>query len=229
RGLGRAMALALAERGADLIVASRKVENCEAVAAEAEAMGRRALAVACHAGRWDQIEALVERAYDAFGKVDILINNAGMSPLAPSSAETEARLVDTVLALNFKGPFRLSALVGSRMAAGDGGAIINVSSLGALRPTAQIAAYAGAKAALNALTQAHAAEFAPKVRVNAILPGSFRTDVAEHWPADKEKRTPAVMGRFGEPDEIVTAALYLASARSSFTTGTLVRVDGGWP
>ncbi|MFN3727659.1 MAG: SDR family NAD(P)-dependent oxidoreductase [Allosphingosinicella sp.] len=229
RGLGRTMALALAERGADLIVASRKVENCEAVAAQAASVGRRALGVSCHAGRWDQIEALVERAYDSFGKVDILINNAGMSPLAPSSLETEERLVDAVLALNFKGPFRLSALVGSRMAAGDGGAIINVSSLGAVRPNAQIAAYASAKAALNALTRAHAAEFAPKVRVNAILPGSFRTDVAQHWPADKEARTPAAMRRFGEPDEAVTAALYLASDRSSFTTGTLVRVDGGWP
>ena len=229
RGLGRAMALALAERGSDLIVASRKIENCEAVCAKAAAMGRRTLAFACHAGRWEQIEHLVDSAYAAFGKVHILINSAGMSPVAPSSLETEERLIDAVLALNFKGPFRLSALVGTRMAAGDGGAIINVSSLGALRPTAQIAAYAGAKAALNAITVAHAAEFAPKVRVNAILPGSFRTDVADHWPVDKEARTPAAMRRFGEPEEIVTAALYLASAHSLFTTGTLVRVDGGWP
>jgi len=229
RGLGRAMALALAERGADLIVASRKQEACDAVADEARALGRKALAIACHAGRWDQIEALVDRAYADFGRVDILINNAGMSPIAPSSAATEERLIDSVLALNFKGPFRLSALIGSRMAAGDGGTIINISSLGALRPTPEIAAYAGAKAALNALTIAHAAEFAPKVRVNALLPGSFRTDVAAHWPADKEANTPAFLGRFGEPEEIVTAALYLASPHSGFTTGSIIRVDGGRP
>jgi NAD(P)-dependent dehydrogenase (short-subunit alcohol dehydrogenase family) len=104
-----------------------------------------------------------------------------------------------------------------------------VSSAGSVRPTPEIAPYAGAKAALNALTRAHAFEYAPKVRVNAILPGSFRTDVAKHWPAGKEAGTPAVMKRFGEPDEIATTILYLASDRSSFTTGTLIRVDGGRP
>jgi NAD(P)-dependent dehydrogenase (short-subunit alcohol dehydrogenase family) len=115
------------------------------------------------------------------------------------------------------------------MAAGDGGSIINISSYGSLRPQPQYAPYAGAKAALNALTVAHAIEFAPKVRVNAILPGSFRTDIARHWPADKEAKTDAVLRRFAEPDEIVTTALYLASPASAFTTGALVRVDGGRP
>jgi NAD(P)-dependent dehydrogenase (short-subunit alcohol dehydrogenase family) len=229
RGLGREACLALAEHGADVIVVSRKLDACEAVAREVEAIGRRALPLACHVGRWAEIDAMVERAYEAFGRIDILVNNAGMSPVAPSSAETEEALVDAVIALNFKGPFRLSALVGSRMAAGAGGSIINVSSAGSVRPTPEIAPYAGAKAALNALTRAHAFEYAPKVRVNAILPGSFRTDVAKHWPAGKEAGTPAVMKRFGEPDEIATTILYLASDRSSFTTGTLIRVDGGRP
>lgn len=229
RGLGRAMSLALAERGADLIVVSRNAESCEVVAGEIRGLGRRALGISCHVGRWDQIDALVVQAYAAFGRIDILVNNAGMSPIAPSSAETEEKLIDAVLALNFKGPFRLSALVGTRMAAGDGGAIVNVSSIGALRPLPEYAPYAGAKAALNVLTVAHAMEFAPKVRVNAILPGSFRTDVARHWPADKEATTPAAMKRFGDPEEIVTTLLYLVSDHSRFTTGTLIRVDGGRP
>lgn len=229
RGLGRATALAFADHGADVIVASRKVENCEAVAADIRARGRRALAVAVHMGRWDQINAMVAQIYDVFGNIDILVNNAGMSPVAPSSLETEEKLVDAVFALNFKGPFRLSALIGSRMAAGKGGSIINVSSAGSIRPEPQIAPYAAAKAALNALTTAHAIEFAPKVRVNAVLPGSFRTDVARHWPADKESSTPAMLKRFGEADEIVTTMLYLASEHSSFTTGAMIRVDGGRP
>ena len=229
RGLGREACLTLAAHGADVIVVSRKLDACEAVAREVEALGRRALAISCHLGRWAEIDAMVGQAYAAFGRIDILVNNAGMSPAAPSSVETEEKLVDAVIALNFKGPFRLSALVGSRMAAGEGGSIINVSSVGSVRPTPEIAPYAGAKAALNALTRAHAFEFAPKVRVNAILPGSFRTDVAKHWAPDKEAQTPAVMKRFGEPEEIATTILYLASDQSSFTTGTLIRVDGGRP
>jgi len=229
RGLGREACLALAAHGADVIVVSRKLDACEAVAREVEILGRRAVAFACHVGRWAEIDAMVEQAYAAFGRVDILVNNAGMSPVAPSSVETEEALVDAVIALNFKGPFRLSALIGSRMAAGEGGSIINISSAGSVRPMPEIAPYAGAKAALNALTRAHAFEYAPKVRVNAILPGSFRTDVAKHWPPDKEAQTPAVMKRFGEPGEIATTILYLASNRSSFTTGTLIRVDGGRP
>jgi NAD(P)-dependent dehydrogenase (short-subunit alcohol dehydrogenase family) len=227
RGLGRAICAAFAKYGAEVIIVSRKLENCEALAAQIIASGGRASAAACHVGRWDQIDALVDKIYSRYRGVDILVNNAGMSPVSPSSPQTDEKLIDSVLALNFKGPFRLSALIGSRMADGTGGSIINVSSVGAIRPTPEIAAYAGAKAALNALTVAHAFEFAPKVRVNAILPGSFRTDVAKHWPADKEANTPAAARRFGEPEEIATTALYLASDHSRFTTGAMIRVDGG--
>lgn len=229
RGLGREACLALARNGADVVVVSRKLDACEAVATEVEKLGRRALAISAHLGRWDEIDALVEHAYAVFGRIDVLVNNAGMSPTAESSVETSEKLIDAVLALNFKGPFRLSALIGNRMAAGDGGSIINVSSAGAIRPTPQIAPYAGAKAALNAITRAHAFEFAPKVRVNAILPGSFRTDVAKHWAPDKEARTSAALKRFGEPNEIATTILYLASDHSAFTTGTMIGVDGGIP
>jgi len=229
RGLGLEMSRALAERGADLVLASRKLDKLEAAAEQFRAMGRTVETVACHVGRWDDIETLVERAYAAFGRIDILINNAGMSPLHDSSAGTSEALVDSVLALNFKGPYRLSALVGERMKAAGSGSIINISSMGALRPHYGYAPYAGAKAALNALTFAQAIEFGPAVRVNAIVPGSFRTDISTQWPADREAKTPAIAGRYGEPQEIVTAMLYLASDQSSFTTGSLIRVDGGRP
>jgi NAD(P)-dependent dehydrogenase (short-subunit alcohol dehydrogenase family) len=227
RGLGYQMSKAFAARGADVIICSRKLESCQAVAREIEAMGRRALPYACHVGHWDELEGLTEAAYAAFSKVDILVNNAGMSPSTPSSLATGEEIFDKVMALNFKGPYRLSALIGSRMAAGDGGSIINVSSVGSLIPRASYGPYAGAKAALNAMTIAHAQEFGPKVRVNAILPGAFRTDIAKAWPKDREASLQAAMPRYGEPEEIVTTALYLASSHSSYTTGAMIRVDGG--
>ena len=129
------MVLAFADAGADVIVASRKLENCQAVAAEVEKRGRRALAVGVHVGHWDEIEGLVEQSYDAFGRVDVLVNNAGMSPLYPDLASVTEELWDKVIGVNLKGPFRLTALVGTRMADGPyGGSIINVSSTGSLRP-----------------------------------------------------------------------------------------------
>ncbi len=227
RGLGYQIARAFAERGADVIVSSRKLDACETVAREIERMGRRSLAYACHMGHWSEIDGLVDAAYAAFGKVDILVNNAGMSPVTPSSVATSEELFDKVLALNFKGPYRLSALIGTRMAAAGGGSIINVSSVGSLIPRAAFGPYAGAKAALNAITVAHSQEFGPKVRVNAILPGAFRTDIAKAWPKDKETHLQAAIPRYGEPHEIVTTALYLASDHSSYTTGAMIRVDGG--
>lgn len=229
RGLGYQMVKAFAENGADVIITSRKAENCKKVAAEVEAMGRRALAYGCNVARWQELDGLVDAAYAAFGKVDILVNNAGSSPLAPSSLETSEELFDRILALNFKGPFRLSALVGSRMAAGEGGCIINVSSAGALRPRPEIAPYAGAKAAINALTIAMAFEYGPKVRVNTISPGRFLTDVSKAWSEEHKKNKGVALKRSGLPEEIVTAALYLASPHSSFTTGSVVQVDGGLP
>jgi NAD(P)-dependent dehydrogenase (short-subunit alcohol dehydrogenase family) len=227
RGLGHQMVKAFARHGADVFVTSRKLEACETVAAEVRAMGRKAAAHACNVARWDELEGLVDAAYKAFGKVDILVNNAGSSPLAPSSLDTAESLFDRIVALNFKGPFRLMSLVGSRMAAGDGGSIINISSAGALRPRPQIAPYAGAKAALNALTEAFAFEYGPKVRVNTISPGRFLTDVSKAWSEEHKLNATAALKRSGRPEEIVTAALYLASGASSFTTGSLVRVDGG--
>ena len=227
RGLGREIALAFADYGADVVVASRKLDSCEAAAEEIRAKGRRALAVACHAGRWSELDALAETAIAEFGHVDILVNNAGMSPQFDASASLSEALFDKVMDVNFKGPFRLAAVLGAHMAAGRGGSIINVSSIAAVQPKPKNGPYASAKAALNTLTVALAREYAPKVRVNAILPGSFRTDIAKAWPPEREAQTTAALKRYGEPEEIVTAALYLASPASGFTTGSLITVDGG--
>jgi NAD(P)-dependent dehydrogenase (short-subunit alcohol dehydrogenase family) len=230
RGLGRSMALAFARAGADVAVISRKQDACEAVARQIEAIGARALPYACHLGRWDQIEPMAQAVWDHFGKVDILVNNAGMSPLYPSLGAVTEEAFDKVIGVNFKGPFRLTALLGERMAAGEGGAVINISSIAALDASPGALPYAGAKAALNALTLGFAAAFAPKVRVNSIIVGPFATDVSDHWPDPRDPANPGFTKagfRVGRPDEIEGLALYLASDASSFTNGAMIRVDGG--
>ena len=227
RGLGREMVLAFAKAGADVVIASRKLEACEEVARDVAALGRRALAVSAHVGKWDDNDRLAARAYEHFGRVDILVNNAGMSPLAPSLAETSEALFDKVVDVNFKGPFRLSVLIGEKMMAGDGGAIINFSSTAAFKPEPHAVPYGGAKAAINAMTVSLAKAFAPKVRVNCIAPGPFLTDVSTVWRENKAYEQSLGLKRFGKPEEIVGTALYLASDASSYVTGQVIRVDGG--
>ncbi len=232
RGLGRAMVLAFAGAGADVVVTSRKFDACQAVAAEVEAKGRRALPVACHVGHWDEIDGLVEQAYGTFGRVDVLVNNAGMSPLYPDLVSVSEELWDKVFGVNLKGPFRLTALVGTKMAAGPyGGSIINVSSTGSIRPGPHMLPYDAAKSGLNTLTEGFAQAFGPSVRVNCIMAGPFLTDISKAWGPDvRERGMPHhALGRAGEPDEIVGAALYFASDASSYTTGAILRVDGGIP
>jgi NAD(P)-dependent dehydrogenase (short-subunit alcohol dehydrogenase family) len=227
RGLGYQMVRAFAERGADVVVASRKLDNCEAVCEEIRSeTGRRALAVEVHAARWDSIDRLIEVTYAEFGRVDVLVNNAGMSP-AMASHEVTEQLFDSVVGLNFKGPFRLASQVAKRMYDGEGGVIINVSSSGALMPGPMIVPYTSAKAALNHMSRSLAAEYGPKVRVNTLSPGPFLTDIAKAWPEEQREHVPSAIGRPGRPEEIVSAALFLASPASSFTTGAIVRVDGG--
>jgi len=236
RGLGREMALAFAERGADIVVASRKVENCEIVANEVRALGRRALAISYHAASWSDAEMLATAAIAEFGHVDILVNNAGMSPLYSSLVEVTEDLYDKVLGVNMKGPFRLSALIGTHMTAKNadgtvrGGSIINVSSIASQRPSPNEVIYGAAKAAVNNLTMGLARTYAPHVRVNCIVPGPFLTDISKAWDMErfnKAAKTGYMLQRGGEPHEIVGAALYLASNASSYTTGTLLPVDGG--
>ena len=229
RGLGREMVLAFAEHGADVVIASRKLDNCEAVAQEVRALGRRALPIAYHAGSWADADRLAEAAYAEFGHVDILVNNAGMSPLYASLDAVTEELFDKVIGVNLKGPFRLSSIVGTRMAAGDGGSIINVSSIASQRPSPTEAPYGAAKAGINSLTGSLAAAFGPKVRVNCIVPGPFLTDISKAWDLaafNARARSAFALGRGGEPHEIVGAALYLASDASSYTTGALINIDG---
>jgi NAD(P)-dependent dehydrogenase (short-subunit alcohol dehydrogenase family) len=230
RGLGRAMVDGFARAGADVVIASRSLESCQKAAAEVfAATGRAALPYSVHVGRWDQLDGLVDAAYDRFGRVDVLVNNAGMSPLYDSVDTISEELFDKVIAVNLKGPFRLAALVGARMAASGGGSIINISSAGAVRPRADIIPYAAAKAGLNAVTVGLAHALGPSVRVNAILAGTFLTDVSKSWDADAfaARAQRFALKRGGQPDEIVGAALYLASDASSYTTGAIIPVDGG--
>ena len=229
RGLGLTIARAFAAAGADLVVASRNERACAQVAAELELEGGRALSCPCHVGRWDDIERLVETSYEAFGRVDVLVNNAGIAPVYETLGAVSEELFDKTVAVNLKGPFRLTALVGERMAAAEGGSIINVSSTGAVRPTADIVPYAAAKAGLNAMTVGFADALGPRVRVNAIMPGPFLTTIANGWDMDvvDERTRTFPLRRAGVAAEIAGAALYLARDASTYTTGAILTVDGG--
>ena len=228
RGLGREMIRAFAEAGADVVIASRKVDACVEYAAEIrETTGRRALAVGCHVAKWDECGALVDAIYAEYGRCDVVVNNAGMSPLYPDLVSVTEELYDKTLGVNLKGPFRLGSLVGARMAEGDGGSIINVSTSGSQMIGKSELPYGCAKAGLNALTVGLAEAYAPKVRVNTLMPGPFFTDAAKAWAGNFDIQLPNYLQRIGRPDEIVGAALFLASEASSFMTGGTVRVDGG--
>lgn len=230
RGLGRAIAEALAEAGATVIVSSRKQEACVQVAREiTEASGTPAYPLALHVGDWDAIEPAVERIVAEHGHLDVVVNNAGIAPLAPSALEVTEALFDKTIDVNLKGPFRLMAVAGARMHAAGRGSIINISSIGAERPSPPEATYAASKSGLNALTRAFAQEYGPAVRVNCVMPGAFATDMASGW--DDEfvglvvNRLPA--GRLGDPRELASMVVHLASDRSGYTTGALIPVDGG--
>jgi NAD(P)-dependent dehydrogenase (short-subunit alcohol dehydrogenase family) len=231
RGLGREMALAAARCGADVVIASRKYETCVATAAEIEAQtGRTAMPYGVHVGRWDQLDGLVEAVYARFGKLDVLVNNAGMSPTYDTLTDVSEKMFDAVVNLNLKGPFRLSALVGERMVADGGGVIVNVSTHGSLRPHPSFIPYAASKAGLNAMTEGLAAAFGPTVRVNTLMPGPFLTDISKAWDFGVQNPfAPHHLQRAGQPEEIVGAALFLMSSASSFTTGSILRADGGIP
>jgi NAD(P)-dependent dehydrogenase (short-subunit alcohol dehydrogenase family) len=232
RGLGEQIARGLAAAGANVVIASRKLENCIAVATDIErTTGRRALPYRLHAGHWDEAEPFVDAVYREFGAAHILVNNAGMSLPYDQLTEVSEAMFDSVVNLCFKGPFRLAVLFAERMRAAGGGSIINIGSTAALRPAPDGLVYAGAKAALNAMTEGLAQAYGPDVRVNALLPGTMRTDVTKAWgdAAVASAVSRIALRRAGEPAEIVGAALLLASAAGSYITGSIVRVDGGIP
>jgi len=229
KGLGRAMALGFAEAGADVVVSSRSVEACEVVAEEIRALGRRARAVRCHVGDWDECAALIDATIAEFGRIDVLVNNAGIAPVPPSLLEVTSELFDKTIAVNLKGPLRLTALAAEHMTAG--GSIINISSKAALHAVPYTVVYAAAKAGLNALTKAAAAEFGPRgIRVNAIVCGTFHTASFDGGtPPEVQEQMAGTIGlrRIASPDEIVGTALYLAGGASSYLSGELLVLDGG--
>lgn len=229
RGMGREISHDFARRGFRVVVSSRKGAACEIVARELrEWHSAEALAVSCHVGHWQECDALIERTLHEFGRIDVLVNNAGMSPLYPSLPDVSEELFDKVIGVNLKGPFRLAVLAGAAMERGDGGQIVNVGSVASLQPHANELPYAAAKAGLNTLTVGLAHAFGPRVRVNGILPGMFRTDISKAWTDEiVAKSQTAALRRIASPDEIVGTVRYLTSAESSYTTGAIVKVDGG--
>jgi NAD(P)-dependent dehydrogenase (short-subunit alcohol dehydrogenase family) len=232
RGLGKEMARAFARAGAVVVIASRKQDACDHVAAELrEETGQRVVGLALHVGRWDDLETFVQQVLTLLGRIDILVNNAGLSPVYDEITSVSEDLFDKVIDVNLKGPFRLSALVATHMIEYGGGSIINITSAGAVHPRPDILPYAAAKAGLNALTVGMARAYGPTVRVNAIMAGTFLTDISKAWSPEAFAKRAATFAlqRGGRPDEIVGTALYLASEASSYTTGAVVTVDGGQP
>jgi NAD(P)-dependent dehydrogenase (short-subunit alcohol dehydrogenase family) len=232
RGIGRAAAQALAEVGADVLVASRNEASCRRAADEiAAATGRRAFAHACHVGHWDELGRLAEAVWQYTGRLDILVNNAGMSPPYDRVTDVTEQLFDKVVGVNLKGPFRLTAVIDCQMAErAGGGSIINVSSVGGVRPQPDTIPYSAAKAGLNAMTVAFANLLGPAVRVNAVVPGRFLTDVSNYWDAAQLRvaNELTALRRAGAPEEMAGAIVYLASDAASYTSGALLRIDGGW-
>jgi NAD(P)-dependent dehydrogenase (short-subunit alcohol dehydrogenase family) len=231
RGLGAAMSVGLADRGARVVIASRKLASCEALAATIAESGGQAHPLACHVGEWQSLAGVIDAAASHWGRLDGLVNNAGMSPLAPSLLETSEVLFDKVIGVNLKGPTRLTASAATAMAATGGGSIVNISSLASVKPTPVAPVYAAAKAGLNALTTATALEYAGVgVRVNGIICGTFDTDAASGFVRNPDLLPDVVrriaLGRVGRPEEIVGAVVYLLSDASSYTTGSLMTIDG---
>jgi len=230
RGLGFEMARAFSSLGAEVIIAARNLETCQnAASAIAEETGQPVHSYALHAADWDQCTNFVHQVWDDHGAIDVLVNNAGSSPLYDKISDISEELYDKVIGLNLKGPFRLSALLGEKMIETGGGSIVNISSKASTVPKPGTVPYSAAKAGLNATTIALAHAYGPDVRVNAVVPGTFLTDVSQHWDQEAfaKRAQHFAAKRGGQPEEIVGAVLYLSSPHASYTTGALLTVDGG--
>ena len=232
RGIGRAIALRLARAGARVAVSSRKLENVQAVADEIEAAGGQALAVQAHVGRPDDVTALAARTVEAFGRIDVAVNNAATNPhFGPALTADEgqwAKILDT----NLTGAFRVCRAVVPHMEKQGGGKIINLASIAGLRPSPGMGVYSVSKAGVIMLTQVLALELGQaNIQVNAIAPGVIKTRFSRvlwdtpHIAGPMLGRLP--LSRFGEPEDVAGLALYLACPASDYVTGAVFLVDGG--
>ena len=233
RGLGREMALAFADAGADVIVSSRKAEPCEAVAASIREAGGKASVLACHVGEMDQIDATFAAIEQQFGRLDILVNNAAANPYFGHISDTDLGAFQKTVDVNIRGYFFMCARGSKLMARQGGGSIINIASVNGVIPGMAQGIYSITKAAVISMTHAFAKECAGmKVRVNAILPGATDTKSASALTTNdailKVVMAHTPMNRVADPSEMAGAALYLASDAASYTTGTCLNVDGGY-
>lgn len=234
RGIGKAITQRLAAAGANVVIASRKLENLEATAQEFAALPGQVISIACHVGRKDQIENLVKATEARLGPVDILVNNSATNIGQGPALDATDEMLDKMVEVNIKSAFRLVRLIVPGMIARkQGGSIINIASIAGLRPQLGGLLYSFTKAGLLMLTRSWAQEFGPHhIRVNAIAPGLIQTEFSEFfWKNDDarlqfEKSTP--LGRIGQSDEIAGMALYLASDEAAFVTGQVMVVDGGF-
>jgi dehydrogenase/reductase SDR family member 4 len=231
RGIGRASALALADAGASVVVSSRKIADLEPVAEEIRAKGVKSMAIAAHNAKTEDSKALVDKVMKQFGRIDILMNNAGTNPYYGPIMDQDEKTFDITMDVNLKGVFILSQLAAKIMKPQGGGCIINTSSIGGLR-AGELGVYCVSKAAVIMLTQVMAKEWGQfNIRVNAIAPGIIKTRLSEALWKDPEVNERAVgsmaLMRLGEPEEIAGAVVFLASKAGSYITGETLVIDGG--
>lgn len=232
RGIGKAIAFAFARAGARVVISSRKADMCEAVAAEIAAEGHETLAIPCHVGRREQLQALVDKTVEQWGGIDITVCNAATNPVYGPQANVSDEAFDKIIQTNVRSVFQLTNMVCPIMADRGGGSVVVISSIAGLRGNGDIGIYGVSKAAEAGLVRNLAVEWGPKgIRANAISPGLVRTDFAQALLEDPvrlaraENRTP--LRRIGEPDDIAGVALFLASDASAYMTGQNVVADGG--
>ena len=233
KGIGEAIASVFAEKGATVVISSRKQEACDKVASKFKTKGLKAVAIACHVGSVDDRKALIEKTVAQLGGVDILVNNAGTNPVYAPLEDTSEPVFDQIMKVNVKAPWDLANRCLPSMKARGGGSIINISSVEGELPEKGIGIYSVSKAALSMLTKSQAKEWGKYgIRVNAICPGLIKTKFsAALWNNEqlmKQIKETSPIGRMGHPDEMADLALLLASSAGSFLTGSIMVADGGF-